>query len=113
VTKHESVPEADLLRNLTVRLIGPAERACFDQLLEQKHSLHSARLGGQTLRYAAEVAGQCVALITFSGASPHTKTLRIVEVPRQDQCPAFPKLAQKSDPHSNIPTPHPKLLNTR
>src|SRR6266566_9915422 len=32
-----------------------------------------ARLGGQSLRYVAEINGQWVALITFSGAAPHTK----------------------------------------
>jgi len=73
MTTHRSAPEADLLREVTVRLIGSEERERFDQLLEQKHYLHSARLGGQTLRYVAEVDGQWVALITFSGASPHTK----------------------------------------
>jgi len=73
MTRHESAPEADLLRKVTVRLICSEERECFDQLLEQKHYLHSARLGGQALRYVAEGDGQWVALITFSAASPHTK----------------------------------------
>jgi hypothetical protein len=73
MTKHETVPELDLLQQVRVRLILPQERERFDELLEQKHYLKSARLGGQSLRYVAEVDGQWMALITFSGASPHTK----------------------------------------
>lgn len=73
MTRREVAPESDVLQQVTVRLLWPEERERFDQLLEQKHYLHSARLGGPTLRYVAEVAGQWLALITFSGASPHTK----------------------------------------
>jgi hypothetical protein len=67
------IPEANFLREVTVRLIAPEERDRFDQLLEQRHYLQSARLGGPSLRYVAEVQGEWLALITFSGASPHTK----------------------------------------
>jgi len=56
-----------------VRLINEEERARFDEMLEQEHYLHSARLGGRTMRYVAEVEGQWVALIAFSGAAPHLK----------------------------------------
>ena len=73
MTKQAITAESEVLRRARVRLIGPEERDRFDQLLEQKHYLQSARLGGQSLRYVAEVDGQWMALITFSGASPHTK----------------------------------------
>ena len=55
------------------------------KLLEKEHYLHSARLGGQSLRYVAEVDGQWVALLTFSGAAPHTKAReqKIRWTPRQ------------------------------
>jgi len=83
--KHEKVPEAELLRRIRVRLILPQERERFDQRLEEDHYLHSSRLGGQSLRYVAEVDGQWVALITFSGAAPHTKARehKIRWTPRQ------------------------------
>ena len=57
MTGREFTPESDVLPKVTVCLLLPEERDCFDQLLEQKHYLQSARLGGQTLRYVAEVGG--------------------------------------------------------
>lgn len=85
MTKQPSTPESELLGKVTVRLILPEERDRFDQLLEEKHYLQSARLGGQSLRYVAEVDGQWVALIAFSGAAPHTKARehKIRWTPRQ------------------------------
>lgn len=85
MTNHKPATESDLLRQVTVRLITPEERDRFDQLLEQRHYLQSARLGGPSLRYMAEVDGQWVALIAFSGASPHTKAReqKIRWTPRQ------------------------------
>src|ERR1700679_1845843 len=59
-------PEEDVLRRITVRLIQEPERERYDRLLEQEHYLHSARLGGQTLRYVAELDGEWVALLSFS-----------------------------------------------
>ena len=73
MTKQKIEPEGQFLLKVTVRLIRPEERDRFDQLLETDHYLHSARLGGQSLRYVAEVEGQWVALLAFSGAAPHTK----------------------------------------
>ncbi len=73
MSKPKSAPEWEFLRRVSVRLIRPEERERFDTLLETEHYLHSARLGGPSLRYVAEVDGQWVALITFSGAAPHTK----------------------------------------
>jgi hypothetical protein len=55
------IPEANFLREVTVRLIAPEERDRFDQLLEQRHYLQSARLGGPSLRYVAEVQGEWLA----------------------------------------------------
>jgi len=70
---------------VVVRLLMAEERERFDRLLEQEHYLGSARVGGQNLRYVAEVDGQWVALLTFSGAVPHTKAReqRIRWTPRQ------------------------------
>ena len=73
MTKQKTPPETEFLSKVRVRPIVPQERDCFDELLEREHYLHSARMGGQSLRYVAEVEGQWVALITFSGAAPHTK----------------------------------------
>ena len=49
------------------------------------HALRSARLGGQSLRYVAQVEGQWVALLTFSGAAPHPQARehKIRWTPRQ------------------------------
>ena len=85
MTKQAMTPETEFLGRVTVRLIVDEERDRFDQLLEDKHYLQSARLGGQSLRYVAEAQGQWVALITFSGAAPHTKAReeKIRWTPRQ------------------------------
>jgi len=69
----QAAPESDYLRQVNVRLMLPEEREPFDTLLEREHYLHSARVGGPSLRYVAEVQGQWVALLVFSGAAPHTK----------------------------------------
>ena len=65
--------EVDVLQRITLRCVRDAERATFDQLLENRHYLASARLAGQTLRYVAELDGQWVALLTFSAAALHLK----------------------------------------
>lgn len=85
MTKPKPACESELLSEVSVRLIREDERERFDELLEKEHYLHSARLGGQSLRYVAEAQGQWVALITFSGAAPHTKAreLKIRWTPRQ------------------------------
>lgn len=69
----KSLSEKDYLHRVSVRLTLPEERPRFDGLLEDRHYLQSARVGGQSLRYIAEVDGQWVALLVFSGAAPHTK----------------------------------------
>ncbi len=80
-----SAPERDYLHRVTVRLMVPEERERFDALLESRHYLHSARVGGQSLRYIAEVEGEWLALLVFSGAAPHTKAreCKIRWTPRQ------------------------------
>lgn len=85
MTKDPPTLEGDYLRQVSVRLMRPEERERFDALLEERHYLHSARVGGQSLRYIAEVGGQWVALLVFSGAAPHTKARenKIGWTPRQ------------------------------
>jgi hypothetical protein len=85
MTKPTMPPESEFPRQVSVRLIRENERERFDQLLEEKHYIHSARIGGQSLRYVAEAEGQWVALISFSGAAPHTKAreMKIRWTPRQ------------------------------
>ncbi|MGA4645056.1 Druantia anti-phage system protein DruA [Limisphaera sp. 4302-co] len=61
------------LRRVRVRLIEESERPSFDQLLEKHHYLHYRRPGGRSLRYVAELDGQWVALLSFSGAAPRVK----------------------------------------
>ncbi len=63
-----------VLGEVIVRLLEPHERERFDELLEQRHYLKSARLGGGSLRYVAEFNGQWIALISFSGAAPNLKS---------------------------------------
>jgi hypothetical protein len=85
MAKPKDPPEPDYLRRVTVRLVLPEERERFDCLLETKHYLRSARVGGPSLRYVAEVDGDWVALLVFSGAAPHTKAReeKIRWTPRQ------------------------------
>jgi hypothetical protein len=76
--KPTAATESAILKRIIVRLLpvdGPAcaDRERFDLLLEQKHYLHSARLGGQSLRYVVEVDGEWVALLTFSAAALNIK----------------------------------------
>lgn len=52
-----------LLDRVQIRLITEEDRGRFDHLLETEHYLHSARIGGRSMRYVAEVDGQWVALI--------------------------------------------------
>jgi len=83
--QNKAAPESDYLHQVTVRLMLPGEREHFDALLESEHYLHSARVGGPSLRYVAEVQGPWVALLVFSGAAPHTKAreCKIGWTPRQ------------------------------
>jgi hypothetical protein len=78
-------PEADFLRQITVRLLADNEVGQFNYYLEREHYLENSRFAGQSLRYVAEVAGQWVALLTFSAPALHLKAreLEIGWSPRQ------------------------------
>jgi hypothetical protein len=65
--------ESDILARVTVRLAREDERGQFNYYLEQHHYLESGALVGEWLRYVAEVAGQWVALLTFSAPARHLK----------------------------------------
>jgi len=65
--------QTGVLERVSVRLLFPEERERLDQLLEQEDYLHSARLGGQSLRYVAELDGQWVALLSFSAPALQIK----------------------------------------
>jgi len=69
----EIAPEVDFLRKVTVRLLTEHEVGQFNFYLERGHYLESSRFAGQSLRYVAEVAGQWVALLTFSAPALHLK----------------------------------------
>ena len=71
--KYKFADEPKILKRLRVRQVVPNERARFDELLKSKHYLSSARIGGQSLRYVAELDGQWVALACFSAAALHLK----------------------------------------
>jgi hypothetical protein len=73
MSKSQPGGEVGVLQRVTVRRVRDEERAAFDQLLEARHYLASARLAGQTLRYVAQLDGQWVALLTFSAAALHLK----------------------------------------
>ncbi len=65
--------EPVLLKRVSVRPFEEYERRSFDQLLIDRHYLHDACLGGQSLRFVAELDGQWVALVFFSALSLHLK----------------------------------------
>jgi len=67
------IPEGDVLRQVTVRLLADSEVGQFNFYLEREHYLESSRFAGQCLRYVAEVDGQWVALLTFSAPALHLK----------------------------------------
>jgi hypothetical protein len=66
--------EQSLLEQLQVRLVVPAERRRWDQLVRQHHYLKNARLVGEQLRYVViDAAGNWLALIGWSAAAMHLK----------------------------------------
>jgi hypothetical protein len=65
--------QAEVVKQVKVRLLGEHEEPEFDRLLIEKHYLHDARLAGQSLRYVAELDGQWLALLSFSAAALHLK----------------------------------------
>ncbi len=73
MAKSQKVSEPGILRRIQIRLVVPEERERFDELLQERHYLHSARLGGRSLRYVAELDGDWVALISFSAPALNLK----------------------------------------
>ena len=65
--------EKGVLKQVRVRLLQEDERERFDELLKNKHYLSSARIGGRSLRYVAELEGEWVALLSFSAPALHLK----------------------------------------
>lgn len=63
--------EQDVLDQVTVRLVHGDEKSRWDEIIEQEHYLHNPRLVGEQLRYVAEVAGEWVALLSWSGPAYH------------------------------------------
>lgn len=63
--------EQDILDKVTVRLIREHEKMKWDGLIEREHYLHNPRLVGEQLRYVAEVDGDWLALLSWSGAAYH------------------------------------------
>ena len=71
--RHQLAQEPDILKRVTLRLLLESERPRFDELIETRHYLSSARMVGRTLRYVAELDGEWVALLCFSAAALHLK----------------------------------------
>jgi Druantia protein DruA len=65
--------EADLLGQVSLRLIKDSERERFEEELRTKHYLKNGRVVGRVLRYVAKYQGQWVALLVFSSPAWHLK----------------------------------------
>jgi hypothetical protein len=65
--------DAEMLARVTIRLIEPAEKARWDELICERHYLKNANLVGRQLRYVAELAGQWVALLGWNVAAYHLR----------------------------------------
>ena len=65
--------EADLLKQIMVRLIDLHEREEFDRRLAAHHYLGRCAIHGPSLHSVAELVGQYVALLDFGVAALHTK----------------------------------------
>jgi len=69
-----TLDEPSLLQQLQVRLIEPAEKTRWNQLVRQHHYLKSAQLVGEQLRYVATDAdGNWLALLGWNAAARHLK----------------------------------------
>ena len=105
----------DYLGRVRLRLLEESERERFDHLLETCHYLKSSRIGGRHLRYIAEVNGQWVGLLTFSGAAPKLKGREkwIGWSPRQQARRLGTGLQQQPLPpaHGTRASPQPRLQN--
>jgi hypothetical protein len=65
--------EHQVLRELLVRPLRPAERARYDALLIAHHYLHSADLVGEHLRYVATHRGRWLALLAWAAPARHLR----------------------------------------
>jgi len=74
MARSEKASEPTILRRIKIRQVLSEERELYDELLKERHYLHSARLGGQSLRYVAELDGEWVGLITFSAPALNIKS---------------------------------------
>lgn len=63
----------NFLSCVSPRLIKEEERDRFDQLLETGNTSRARESESRHLRYVAEVYGDWMAILTFSGAAPHLK----------------------------------------
>jgi hypothetical protein len=61
--------EQALLDGVQVRVLDPAERERFDQLLIQEHYLKATQLVGEQVRYVAEYQGQWVGMLAWSAGA--------------------------------------------
>jgi hypothetical protein len=71
--RRPSADEHQVLRELVVRPLRPAERARFDSLLVQHHYLKSATLVGEHLRYVATHRGRWLALLAWAAPARHVR----------------------------------------
>jgi hypothetical protein len=63
-----------VLEHLQLRLLSePAESARCDALIVEHHYLHTAKLVGEHLRYAATYRGEWLAVVSFSAAAYHLR----------------------------------------
>ncbi len=65
--------DAEVLAQVSVRLIKPEEKGRWDALICERHYLGNAHLVGRQLRYVAELDGQWVALVGWNVAAYHLK----------------------------------------
>ena len=65
--------EAEVLNQMTVRLVRPEEQARWDQLVSEHHYLENAHLVGERLCYVIEYQGQWLALLGWAAAAYHVR----------------------------------------
>jgi len=57
------------LDRLVLRAVLPEELERWEQLMREQHYLHTARIGGEALRYVATIDGEWVALLGWGSAA--------------------------------------------
>ena len=72
--RRPSASEQLVLEHMQLRLLSePAESARCDALIVEHHYLHTAKLVGEHLRYAATYRGEWLAVVSFSAAAYHLR----------------------------------------